>query len=254
MFEALSVALFLLVLFFCIERHGIVLAYHSTSTQQDDVYTIRPRHVMLCVRLLERLGYVSSLGILGESPSLRRWFLITFDDGYRDNFHFMLWLLRRGYHVVMFVPTSHIGQDNSWDGGNKALMTISQLSYLADHGLVCASHGYVHQRMGSIEVGQLEEDVGKSQVDIQQLKHSRSDCLAYPYGDHNDAVMQVMQRRSIRFSFTTIARQVNPSSSLLDLQIGRLSMRRDWNGVRFVTELLLMRLRGWKQKLRVLYG
>lgn len=255
----LTLFLLVLLILLCSERHGIVLAYHSTSVRENNEYTLRPKRVMRIVRTLQCLGYKSGFGELLSADNIvqavaRRWFLITFDDAYRDNFHFILWLLERNYKVMVFLPTAHLGSVNHWDNGDKKLLTIEQVTYLADHGAVFASHGHTHQRMTEMDKVQLENEVCESRTEIQKLNHGRDDCLAYPYGDHNSEVMDLMERAGVRYAFSTIPRQVNVRNGDQDFQIGRLSMRRDWRDARFLLELLLMRFRGWKQILRNYYA
>lgn len=58
MVEGWTVAIFaLLMLVWFIERHAIVLTFHSTSLGEGDTYTLRPRKIIAFVQLFELLDY-----------------------------------------------------------------------------------------------------------------------------------------------------------------------------------------------------
>jgi len=241
-----------------LESHGIVLAYHSTAVVEDDIYTIRPKRIMRSIYLLKCLGYQPGFGEMLSADNIvkekiRRWLLITFDDAYRDNFHFIIWLLKHGYRVVVFMPTAQLGQTNAWDKGAKRLMTFEEAEYLAGLGAVFASHGHLHQRMTQMPSEILKDEILTSRAEIQKLMHGRDDFIAYPYGDYNDNVLSVMKESGVQFGFSTIPRSVYFSRSSRNLEIGRLSMRRDWTISDMLSAWILMRLRGWKQIIRSCY-
>lgn len=250
LFLVLAAGLVMFLLF--VETHGIVLAFHSVSLKERDPFTIRPRKVVGYIRILEWLGYTSASveELHGDRSKARRRYTVTFDDAYRDNFHFICWLLRKGIQVIIFVPTAHLGQKNSWDEGDKQIMTLEQLQYLGRCGTLIGSHGHRHRRMGELSTELLREDLDQSRQQICKIKGGSAHILAYPYGAYDDRVLAVMREKDISFGFTTIPRQINSSlAGSSQLQLGRLSMRHEWNMADFLFQVFLMRLRGWKQRL-----
>lgn len=251
MTELILLALVIIVVLLWVEPHAVVLTFHSVATKEDDVYTIRPRSVMRYFRLLKLLGYrpVSAVDLLNPPDAPRRSVVVTFDDGYRDNFHFILWLLSRDIEVTVFLPTAHLGQSNSWDAGNKRIMNPEEIAILAGRGVNFGSHGHHHRRFNELPAEQLEKDLLASREIIATIG-SDSRMVAYPYGAYDEDVLKVAEKAGFSLGFTTIPRQVNANCKDNDyLQLGRISMRRGVGVLSFLMQLLQMRLRGWKQRL-----
>ena len=115
----ISILLILFIILF--EYHAIVFTFHSVSLKEDDIYTIRPKRIVSVIRLMLKLGYKPvSLPQLEKFQHLgirdvRRVLLVTFDDGYSDNYHIITWLLHHRIPVLVFLTTNHINGINIWD-------------------------------------------------------------------------------------------------------------------------------------------
>jgi peptidoglycan/xylan/chitin deacetylase (PgdA/CDA1 family) len=111
-------------------RHLTVLAYHRITDADDPGFvTYRPNVSATPARFAEQMDFISKyfnvislhdflLWLRGEEQLPRHPLLITFDDGYRDNFTHALPVLRaRNMPAVIFLTTDHIGSSTPfwWD-------------------------------------------------------------------------------------------------------------------------------------------
>ena len=255
-FSVVAIGLALLVVAILAERHVIVLAFHSTSVNESDSFTLRPRKIHFFVNLLQLLGYglatQEQLTCFSKTKVFpRRSVLLTFDDGYSNNFHFLVWLLKRGVPIAVFVSTGHIGGKNIWDDGDKKILSSDRLSRLMDLGAVICSHAHDHQHLTQLSPEELETTLNRSRSALNEYGSAGADCLAYPYGSYNDKVIQRARKEGFVLGFSTIPRSIHETALKVDsFQLGRLSMRREWGVGRFLLEILLMRLRGWKWSMK----
>jgi peptidoglycan/xylan/chitin deacetylase (PgdA/CDA1 family) len=101
--------------------------------------------------------------------------VITFDDGWENQYHYAYPVLRQlGLTATFFVYTAPIGHDAlymSWD----------QLREMQSAGMTIGSHSRTHPNLTNADVS-LSDEVDRSRQDIQRYLGTTPDFFAYPYG------------------------------------------------------------------------
>lgn len=101
-----------------------ILEYHKVNDYDTDTYTIRPQDFAAQLDYLKAQGYttITVLEYLnarkGEGSLPEKPVLITFDDGYRDNYTTAIPMLEeRGMKGTVFIVTNDVGLPKymSWD-------------------------------------------------------------------------------------------------------------------------------------------
>jgi len=121
----------------------------------------------------------------GNTASLRRRFVLTFDDGAKDNF-------RRAYPVLkemgctgtFFVPTEYIGKTSEWRrrGRTFQIMNEVEILELSREGFEIGSHGCQHADLTSMSDDKLDAQMAGSKEKLSSIIEKDVATFAYPYG------------------------------------------------------------------------
>ena len=111
--------------------------------------------------------------------------ILTFDDGYADNYTELLPLLERyGVKATIFIITDKIGAPR--------YLTAEQLRELADSGLVSIqSHTVTHPLLDTLSEEALRRELSESQLAIARLTGRVPTALSYPVGHESALVRQI---------------------------------------------------------------
>lgn len=102
-------------------RSGLILGYHRVA-DDDDLYgsCVRPKHFAEQMAVLRKVAHPVSLADLAENLEFwglpERAVVVTFDDGYADNFfEAMPKLVDNEVPATLFVATGNLGREFWWD-------------------------------------------------------------------------------------------------------------------------------------------
>ena len=112
--------------------------------------------------------------------------ILTFDDGYRDNYTDLFPLLQK-YNVkaTIFVITG-------WLGGEKYL-TPEQVTEMSQSGLVSIqSHTWSHKDMDTLPAEAQREQMSQSKLDILRLTGKEPAVLCYPRGLASHVTLELL--------------------------------------------------------------
>ena len=166
------------------------------------------------MRLMHFLGYTGlSMGAL--MPYLRgerrgKVFGITFDDGYENNLHNALPVLRRlRFSATCYAVAARLGQSNIWDIdegiGQVSLMDAGQLQAWIDAGQEVGSHTSHHVDWTVCDREKLESEIGGSrrllEAVISQPDGVQHFC--YPSGRFHQASLDHMAQAAYTSATTT---------------------------------------------------
>ena len=173
-----------------------VLCYHRVCPEKDfgkvRSICVRPENFRAQMRCLKDLGFtalsvqtfVHYLRLQKNIPS--RSVVITFDDGYQDNFTYAVPILKQfGFTANIFLVTDRIGKTNAWDEENIPLLTEDQIKEMRDQGMVFGSHTASHMDMTKAEASRMREELERSRKKIEDLTWRRDIPFCYPYSRFN---------------------------------------------------------------------
>lgn len=180
----------------------------------------------------ELIKYKEGKGKLPKKP-----IIITFDDGYKDNYEYAYPILKENnMKAAIFVIGSRIGKTNfnndpkynyfSWDEAkemyNSELIEIQPHSYNLHYYKESKSHGNgVLKRKGedkSAYYARVKKDGIQAIQIIKDKLGSESYVYAYPYGKYNRATEKILKELNIKVTLTTRNRYANISKDLYGLK------------------------------------
>ncbi len=155
--------------------------------------------------------------------------MVTFDDGYRDNLHHALPVLRRlAMTATIFIPTDHVGTTADWDalfGPPAPLMDWSELAQVRKAGLSLASHNTRHRPMTGQSFPELRDGARRSRQELKSRLGIETTTLAYPYGIHDQAIERALLDEGYRVAFTTLSRRYRKGDRIM--AVPRIEVRGD---------------------------
>lgn len=158
-----------------------------------------------------KIKYLTSIGtflnaddvlavINGEKPLDRRYFHLTFDDGFRNVISNAAPVMKDfGIPATFFVPTSIISANHDVvrnyclnivnQSGVIEMASWDELGRAQEDGIEIGSHTRTHARFSEISASnsRLEDEIFGSKTDIE--KHLGKECryISWPYGEITDA-------------------------------------------------------------------
>ncbi|MBO5454033.1 MAG: polysaccharide deacetylase family protein [Clostridia bacterium] len=136
------------------------------------------------ITFTEYINYCNGEGVLPEKP-----ILLTFDDGYLNNYTNAFPLLKEmNMKATIFVVTGRMGMQG---GVTYPHFTWEQAKEMESSGIIdIQSHTVYHNDLSAISDEDLIFELRKSRFMIYKYLGKKSDILAYPYGNFNDRVKE----------------------------------------------------------------
>lgn len=156
----------------------------------------------------------------------KKYVIITFDDGYKDNYKVALPILKKyNFKIVLFLITDC--EYNKWDveaeGREKEkrfpLMTKEEVQELIKSGLVeIGGHTSNHLDMPFIEQEKLKEDLIFSKEKLEKLTGEELVSFAYPWGNNDDKSKKLIRELGYKFAVATESGTACYSDDLYEIQ------------------------------------
>jgi len=113
--------------------------------------------------------------------------VITFDDGYADNYTNALPAIKEfGLKATVFVVTD-------WVGTNSAYMTIQQLKEMDQNGFDVQSHTAAHQELDKLTYEQQLKTLRESKEFLEKNLNKKIITICYPIGKFNENTIKAAQ-------------------------------------------------------------
>jgi peptidoglycan/xylan/chitin deacetylase (PgdA/CDA1 family) len=181
----------------------IVLEYHSIS-DRGGLYCLTPDVFEQQMRYLAENGYtaisleqmavgLNDYHILPDKPML-----ITFDDGYADNYNAALPILEKfGQHAAVFIITDKIGQPG--------YLTWDQIKAMEIRDIDIGSHTVSHRALNKLSANEQEQELKISKEILEQQLAKPVNFVAYPYGGFNAITVGILDGLGYKGAFSGIS-------------------------------------------------
>lgn len=135
-------------------------------------------------------------------------FILTFDDGYRDNFENMLPLAQKyGYKGVLFLLGDFSVSGNFWDIGENVeanrIMTTEQKIAFVDQGWEIGAHTLSHPHLTQLSDGDVLHELRESKDRIEHELQTKVVSFAYPFGTYDEHIKDLVKQTGFEFAIAT---------------------------------------------------
>lgn len=150
--------------------------------------------------------------------------VLTFDDGYEDNYRVMFPILKEfGAKAVIFLLSE--SKYNEWDVNNPHnpekrfdLMSEEQVKEMAAYGVEFGAHTKTHPYLSSLPIEEAREQIVQCKQKLEQTYGQPFITFAYPYGDLNDEVKSEVRKAGFTFAVSTDSGEINVDSDLFQIR------------------------------------
>ncbi|MEP7182625.1 MAG: polysaccharide deacetylase family protein [Betaproteobacteria bacterium] len=186
-----------------------VLCYHRFGSRASKL-TVTPAAFAAQMDYLAQNGFhvltFRELGdfLDGKAPLPRKSVMITIDDGYRSTYEVAWPVLRKhGFPATVFLYSDFVGAGDALTWPQMKEMTTSGVIEIQPHS---KSHANLTLRLPD-ETDAKYRDRTRREVDapigiIQERLGVASATYAYPYGDVNETVVDLLTRQGVRLGVT----------------------------------------------------
>jgi peptidoglycan/xylan/chitin deacetylase (PgdA/CDA1 family)/glycosyltransferase involved in cell wall biosynthesis len=149
----------------------------------------------------------------GELPLTtfpRRPIVLTFDDGYTDNYTNLLPLMQQyGYRGVLYLLGDFDIRYNKWDAdfdpteSRSEIMDLPQKLAFVAAGWEIGAHTMSHARLTTLPAAEAASEIQRSKTALETALATEMVSFAYPYGDCNEAVKTAVREAGFALGVAT---------------------------------------------------
>jgi peptidoglycan/xylan/chitin deacetylase (PgdA/CDA1 family) len=185
-----------------------ILMYHSIGYEEGSFF-VSPENFNRQMRYLKDKGYeVISLDELVKSIESkkrvrRNKVVITFDDGYKDNFTYAYPVLKRyNFPATIFLITDYIGTKSN--PGEKEFMLWEDVVVMSNNGISFGGHTKSHITLGlMVDEKQAFEEIAGSKEALEKKIDGRVDYFCYPVGAFNERIKELVRKAGYKGACAT---------------------------------------------------
>jgi len=191
--------------FYMRPRHVVpILMYHSVSKDASSTHSVTPDNFSRQMRYLDKAGYsVVSLdelvsGIKNGKKFSSKTVVITFDDGFEDNYLFAFPALAKyKMPAIIFLMTDFVGREDGY-------LTWDQVRVMMGNSITFGGHTRSGGYLPSVkDEKELFSEIAGSKTDIESKTGKEAEYFCYPIGGFNDKVKEVVKKVGYKGACTT---------------------------------------------------
>jgi peptidoglycan/xylan/chitin deacetylase (PgdA/CDA1 family) len=148
----------------------------------------------------------------------KRSVVLTFDDGYEDNYTHALPILKKfSFTAVVFLVTDHIGKKNVWDSGTIPLLNEKQIQEMQNHGIDFGSHTANHADMTQEKIETIKKELEKSRQAVESLTGRQDIAFCYPYSRLSAESKELVRQAGYVCAFSGDSGPIQQAEDIFDL-------------------------------------
>jgi len=213
-----------------------VLMYHRVDTVPGKTplaraLTVTPQQLRDQLAQLRMLGLQAiSVADLYERlrthASLERAVVMTFDDGYEDQYRYAFPILMdAGARATFYIVTGNVGKKNhvTWD----------EIDTMVRGGMDIGAHGLAHLELPAMTDRQQTAQIDGSLAILRERLRLPIESYAYPSGRFDRRTLQIVAAAGVPLALTT-----DPIANQNQYDLGRLRVLGSWSPLQFREALL----------------
>ena len=180
-----------------------VICYHSINKDPSgkSPIIISPEKFRQHLQTIKDNGYTTLTMsqfndyIFGDKPIPEKSVLLTFDDGYMDNYTNAFPILKEfNMNATVFVISSYLDGD--------IYMSPSNIKEMSDYGIDIESHTVTHRRLSELSYEEQLKELKNSKETIEKITGKPIIAIAYPEGKFNEDTKKATMEAGYSMGFT----------------------------------------------------
>ncbi len=233
-----------------------ILMYHSVSDRNNAFFTVTlenfERQLACLKKSSKRVVFLSDLiKMIIEGESIGDCVVLTFDDGYRDNYEIVFPMLKKyNFKASFFIPTGYVGltMKNS-EGIVLPVMNAKELIKVGSSEFVeCLPHTHRHIDLSKKTIDESMRDINNSWLLINNLRIRSSKILAYPKGKFSKIIAERLALAGWMGAVTVCSGLVSSKSRLFYLPRNSVDKSTSLNKFKFYLSggvVLWLKCKSW---------
>ncbi|HWQ60888.1 MAG TPA: polysaccharide deacetylase family protein [Negativicutes bacterium] len=193
-----------------------ILAYHKVSDAKE-AYSVSPPDFERQMRYLAESGYtaVSLCELVSHmtagKPLPDKSIVITFDDGYANNYYYALPIMAQyGMKATVFVISDFIDE--------RPYMKWDEVKAMRKAGTEIGSHTLAHRDLTGLSPAEQARDVAVSKKGLEWRLETPVGFLAYPFGRFDANTVAALKRGGYRGAVSTVLGLNKPGDDVYALK------------------------------------
>lgn len=227
-----------------------ILFYHKINSPSPHARIkglyVSPRSFYWQMKYLQWRGYIPiSLDDLlfwleGGRALPPRPIVLTFDDGYKDNYTNAFPILKEfGFSATVFIVTRDVGKFPDWPESEEKLkeplLSWNEIKEMSDYGISFQSHTHTHSILTRLSDEDIRYELMESKKVIEDALKKPVNFLCYPKGFFSERVKNLVKEAGYLGALTTKRGVITGDDDLFALKrIGIKHRHRLWKFIRYV--------------------
>jgi peptidoglycan/xylan/chitin deacetylase (PgdA/CDA1 family) len=242
-------------------RGPIILMYHAVGQphQPAGKYILPERQFKRQMAWLRKRDYrvISLENLISLRRENRlppgRSVIITFDDGYKDNWEIAAHILRHyGFTATIFLVSRYVGKTNQWDRegelAGRQLLSWKEIQKMRQEGFSFGAHSRSHTYLTELAEGELKSEIEGSSSDLQNQSGQPVTIFAYPNGKFNQEVIAALKNAGFLAACSSDSGVNDPA--IPEYALRRAEIRGNYSLVHFASTLWLGQTRAFWRLLK----
>lgn len=195
-------------------RRGIPVLFYHSMDDSGSLLSISRENFMRQLSYLKKSGYGSlTIGEFLEYFDSKnnksfpeKKFLITFDDGYKDNIEAINILKELNFSAVIFITTGYTGGYNDFCEQNVPrlpMLTMEEIRNLSKSGTEFGAHGHAHRNITDLANEEAINDISKSKQILESEIKYEVISFCYPRGKYTNKIAETLKNLGLKMAFTS---------------------------------------------------
>lgn len=194
-----------------------ILMYHSIGYEKNNGLRMPEKQFREQMKYIKDNGYTTLsmeelYGFFVENkPIPKKSVVITFDDGYLDNYKYAYPILKEfNLKATIFVIASNIDKDNR-------SMNSKQLKELQNNGIDIQSHTLNHEELNKLSYEKQLKTLKDSKNVMEKTLGKKVNYIAYPFGKYNENTIRAAKDVGYTMGFVTGGKIARKSDGIYTL-------------------------------------
>lgn len=182
-------------------RGPVILVYHGTSLGRGQPFS---KYSISAKRFKEHISFLDDYGwhtrcvrdLLNPESLPKKTVILTFDDGYYNNFDgAFLPLIKFNMKATWFITSNIIDSYANWLGTKNPetrILTATQIKEMEHYGMEIASHTCSHPHLVTLSLEDQSVEMQQSKNKLESIINDSISSFAYPYGVYDQSSLQAL--------------------------------------------------------------